>query len=200
MVSQSLADNKFIIKHIESSISVKQKVLTDESLLCQLELVASLCVDTFKSGNKVILAGNGGSAADAQHIAAEFVSRFRFDRPGLPSLSLSTDTSMLTAIGNDYGYDKLFSRQLEANGKSGDVLIGITTSGNSKNVVEAAKVAKDLGIISVGMTGASGGLLKNYCDYLLPIPSDSTALIQETHIMLGHIICGYVEDTLFSDI
>jgi len=191
--------NNYIKKHIECSIEIKQQVLRDESLLALLDEVAVLCVDTFKSGNKIILAGNGGSAADAQHIAAEFVSRFRFDRPGLPSLSLSTDTSMLTAIGNDYGYDKLFSRQLEANGKPGDVFIGISTSGNSKNIIDALNVAKDLGIVSVGMTGGTGGLIRDNCNYLLLVPSNSTALIQEVHIMLGHIICGYVEDTLFGE-
>ena len=199
MGSQSVVDNNYIKKHIQNSVEIKQRVLADNSLLNELDVVANLCVDAFKSGNKIILAGNGGSAADAQHIAAEFVSRFRFDRPGLPSLSLSTDTSMLTAIGNDYGYDKLFARQLQANGKSGDVFIGISTSGNSKNVLEAVHVAKELGVTSVGMTGGTGGLLRNSCDHLLLVPSDSTALIQEVHIMLGHIICGYVEDTLFSE-
>ena len=192
-------ENSFIEKHIENSIAVKQKILLNKSLLNHVRLVARLCVEAFKSGNKVILAGNGGSAADAQHIAAEFVSRFRFNRAGLPSLSLSTDTSIITAIANDYGYDELFARQLHANGKPGDVFIGISTSGNSKNIVEAVKAAKGLEIVSVGLTGSMGGMLKNYCDYLLAVPSDTTAFIQESHIMLGHIICGYVEDTLFSN-
>jgi D-sedoheptulose 7-phosphate isomerase len=164
-----------------------------------LLIVCELCVSAFKAGNKVILAGNGGSAADAQHIAAEFVSRFRFDRPGLPSLSLSTDTSMITAIGNDYGYDKLFSRQLQANGRAGDVFIGISTSGNSNNVVEAMKACSKLGITSVAFTGRSGGALRDITMHCLCVPHDATAFIQESHIMLGHIMCGFVEDALFGD-
>lgn len=196
MGSKSL-NKAFIYEHIEDSIAVKQKVLQDVSLINTLYEVAEMCVATFKKGNKVILAGNGGSAADAQHIAAEFVSKFRFDRAGLPSISLSSDTSMLTAIGNDYGYENLFARQLQANGNSGDIFIGISTSGTSKNVVKAVQVCDDLGIIPVVFTGGSGGDLKGLVKYCLSVPSDSTALIQECHIMLGHIVCGYVEDTLF---
>lgn len=191
--------NKAIKDHVLASISVKQAILSDETFLDQLMAVCKLCVEAYRSGNKVILAGNGGSAADAQHIAAEFVSRFRFDRPGLPSLSLSTDTSMLTAIGNDYGYEKLFARQLQANGSKGDVFIGITTSGTSKNVVEAIKVCPELGIASVVFTGKTGGIVKGLTDYALCVPHDATALIQEAHIMMGHIICGFVEDSLFGE-
>lgn len=187
----------YVLEHVKESISVKQKILKDSRLVKQIHEVASLCVEAYSAGNKVILAGNGGSAADAQHIAAEFVSRFRFDRPGLPSISLSTDTSMLTAIGNDYGYDKIFSRQLQANGKSGDVFIGITTSGNSENILRAAEECTVQGITSVGFLGGTGGRVKNNMDISLCVPSDETALIQESHIMLGHIICGYVEDTIF---
>ncbi|WP_319380103.1 D-sedoheptulose 7-phosphate isomerase [Thiomicrorhabdus sp.] len=186
-----------IERHIQTSIEVKNKILNDKVFLEKLLQICQLCINAYESGNKVILAGNGGSAADAQHIAAEFVSRFRFDRPGLPSLSLSTDTSMLTAIGNDYGYEKLFARQLQANGREGDVFIGISTSGTSKNVVEAMKVCPELGITSVGFTGQGGGLLVELADHCLCVPSNSTAFIQESHIMLGHIICGFVEDTLF---
>lgn len=186
-------------EHIENSISVKQHILQDELLLAQVFEICQLCVSTFQSGGKVILAGNGGSAADAQHIAAEFVSRFRFDRPGLPSLSLSTDTSMLTAIGNDYGYDRLFARQLEANGRAGDLFVGISTSGTSKNVVEAMKICSSLGIKTVAFTGYSGGELKGLSDYCLCVPSQETALIQEAHIMVGHMICGFVEDSLFGE-
>ncbi|QAB15780.1 D-sedoheptulose 7-phosphate isomerase [Hydrogenovibrio thermophilus] len=196
MGSQSLS-HQYLKKHIEDSIYVKQSILEDSLLLSTLYDVSVLCVEAFRAGNKVILAGNGGSAADAQHIAAEFVSRFRFDRPGLPSLSLSTDTSMLTAIGNDYGYEKLFARQLQANGREGDVFIGISTSGTSKNVVEAMKVCPELGITSVGFTGQGGGLLVDLADHCLCVPSNSTAFIQESHIMLGHIICGFVEDSIF---
>jgi D-sedoheptulose 7-phosphate isomerase len=187
----------YVLEHIKASISVKQKILEDSRLVKQIHEVASLCVDAYSAGNKVILAGNGGSAADAQHIAAEFVSRFRFDRPGLPSISLSTDTSMLTAIGNDYGYDKIFSRQLQANGKAGDIFIGITTSGNSDNILRAAEECTSHGITSIGFLGATGGRVKDKMDISLCVPSYDTALIQESHIMLGHIICGYVEDTIF---
>jgi D-sedoheptulose 7-phosphate isomerase len=187
----------YVLEHIKESISVKQKILEDPRLVKQIHEVASLCVEAYSAGNKVILAGNGGSAADAQHIAAEFVSRFRFDRPGLPSISLSTDTSMLTAIGNDYGYDKIFSRQLQANGKAGDIFIGITTSGNSDNILRAAEECASQGITSIGFLGATGGRVKDKMDISLCVPSHETALIQESHIMLGHIICGYVEDTIF---
>ena len=176
---------EIIRQHIQESVKVKQAIYTDEILLGQLLTVCEICVNAYRSGNKVILAGNGGSAADAQHIAAEFVSRFRFDRPGLPSLSLSTDTSMLTAIGNDYGYERVFSRQLQANGRSGDVLIGISTSGNSNNVDEAVKSCRDLGIHSIAFTGAPGGLLKELADNVLCIPSSSTAIVQESHIMIA---------------
>lgn len=187
-------------EHIKSSMSVKNSILKSEKLKQQILMVGNICIETYKAGNKVILAGNGGSAADAQHIAAEFVSRFRFDRPGLPSLSLSTDTSMITAIGNDYGFEKLFVRQLQANAQSGDVFIGISTSGTSKNVVEAMKTCSELGITSVAFTGQSGGDLKEVSEYCLCVPSDSTAFVQESHIMIGHIICGFVEDALFGEL
>ena len=188
-----------IRQHIHQSIEVKQAILNDEALLAKMLTVCELCVSAYHAGNKVILAGNGGSAADAQHIAAEFVSRFRFERPGLPSLSLSTDTSMLTAIGNDYGYDKLFSRQLQANGQVGDVFIGISTSGQSRNVVEAMKMCPELGIATVAFTGCAGGALAGLATHCLCVPHDTTAFIQESHIMLGHILCGFVEDTLFGE-
>ena len=187
-------------EHIEKSISVKQLILKDPQLLTQIFEICNLCVNTFQSGGKVILAGNGGSAADAQHIAAEFVSRFRIDRQGLPSLSLSTDTSMLTAIGNDYGYDRLFARQLEANGRDGDLFIGISTSGTSKNVIEAMKICPSLSIKTVAFTGCYGGDLKALAEHCLCVPSLETALIQEAHIMIGHMLCGFVEDSLFGEV
>lgn len=186
----------YIKKSIEDSILVKQQILLDESLKSSIAQVAKLCIHAFNNGNKVILAGNGGSAADAQHIAAEFVSRFEFDRPGLPSVALTTDTSMLTAIGNDYGFDKLFERQIEANGKAGDIFIGISTSGNSVNVLKAMKRAKELDIISVGLCGTQGEI-HDIADYCLAIPSNKTPRIQESHILVGHIICGIVEQELF---
>ena len=189
----------FIDTHIKQSIAVKRKILEDRDLIDTISKIADMCIDAFKRGNKVMLAGNGGSAADSQHIAAEFVSRFRFDRPGLPSIALTTDTSMLTAIGNDYGYESLFSRQLEANGRSGDIFIGLTTSGNSANIIKAAESCKDLKIMSVGLLGHDGGKAKNLFEEALCVPSNSTALVQESHIMIGHIICGFVEDTLFAN-
>ena len=196
-MESSISNMQYIKEHIKSSVSIKNSILLNKPLIKKIDEVAKVCVHAYKNGNKIILAGNGGSAADSQHIAAEFVSRFRFDRPGLPSISLSTDTSMLTAIGNDYGYKNIFKRQLEANGSKGDVFIAITTSGNSENILEAVSVCPDLGIHSVGLVGNGGGNLSNMPDYTICVPSDKTELIQESHIMIGHIICGYVEDSIF---
>ena len=192
--------NIFIEKHISLSIDIKKKILDDQILLDKIYSASEICLNAYYNNNKVILAGNGGSAADAQHIAAEFVSRFRFDRPGLPSLALSTDTSMITAIGNDYGYQNIFSRQLQANGKDGDVLIAISTSGNSDNIIEAVDQAKSMGIFSIGFTNIDGGQLNHKCDLCINIPYHETAIVQESHIMIGHIICGYVEDVFFKDL
>lgn len=186
-----------ILREINESISVKQKILKDAALVDLLQQVADECIAAYRQGNRVLLAGNGGSAADAQHIAAEFVSRYAFDRPGLASIAFTTDTSMLTAIGNDYGYEQIFRRQLEANGRQGDIFIGISTSGNSPNIHAALQCARELGIITVGLTGQGGVKMKSYCDYCIQVPSMSTPRIQEAHIMLGHIICGIVEETLF---
>jgi D-sedoheptulose 7-phosphate isomerase len=182
---------------ITDSIATKQRVLSDEQLLGQIAALGELCIAAFKRGNRVILAGNGGSAADAQHLAAEFVSRFEFDRPGLPALALTTDTSMLTAIGNDYGYEQLFKRQLQANGRAGDVFIGISTSGNSKNVLAALECCRAQQIIPIGLAG-SQGRISELCDICIRVPATSTARIQESHIMIGHILCGIVESALFS--
>ena len=186
-----------ILSEISESISVKQKILSDVALVHLIRQVGEECIAAYKRGNRILLAGNGGSAADAQHIAAEFVSRYAFDRPGLASIAFTTDTSMLTAIGNDYGYEHIFRRQLEANAKKGDVFIGISTSGNSANVLAALKRAKELGIVTVGLTGQGGVEMQSYCDYCIKVPSQSTPRIQESHIMLGHIICGMVEGALF---
>jgi D-sedoheptulose 7-phosphate isomerase len=183
-------------QQIAASIAVKQEMLANPSFVDKIVEVASVCVLAFRRGNRVLLAGNGGSAADAQHIAAEFVSRFEFDRPGLPSIALTTDSSMLTAIGNDYGFERLFLRQLEANGRKGDVFIGISTSGNSKNILLALENCQRLGITSVGLAG-SGGQIQSKCDFVIGVPSTHTARIQESHIMIGHVICGLVESALF---
>ena len=183
---------------VQDSLAAKQRVLADESLLAHIVNVSAVVEKAFRAGHKVMLAGNGGSAADSQHIAAEFVSRFEFDRPGLPSIALSTDTSMLTAIGNDYGYERVFERQVQANGQAGDVFIGISTSGNSKNVIKAVEACKAKGIITVALCGA-GGVLKDLCDYALPVPSTHTPRIQENHILIGHIICAMVEEAIWGE-
>ena len=190
----------FIEEHISLSIGIKKKILGDQILLDKIYEASKICLNAYRNNNKIILAGNGGSAADAQHIAAEFVSRFRFDRPGLPSLALSTDTSMITAIGNDYVYENIFSRQLQANGKDGDVLIAISTSGNSDNIIKAIEEAKSMGIFSIGLTNIDGGQLNDKCDLCINVPYHETAIVQESHIMIGHIICGYVEDVFFQDL
>jgi len=181
---------------IEASITVKQHLLGDESLLVRIVDVGTKMTETVQRGNRVIFAGNGGSAADAQHLAAEFVSRFEFDRPGLPSLSLATDTSMITAIGNDYGYERLFRRQLEAQARAGDMFVGITTSGRSKNVLEAFKVCAGLGVTSVALCG-QGGELEGLVDHVIRAPSAHTPRIQECHILIGHMLCAQVELALF---
>lgn len=181
---------------IEASIQSHQAVLADAELLAAVVRTSQLMIDTFKRGNRVIFAGNGGSAADAQHLAAEFVSRFEFDRPGLPSISLSTDTSMLTAIGNDYGYEKLFRRQLEAQARPGDVFVGITTSGRSKNILAAFEVCKAMEVTSVALCGL-GGELDDKADIVLRMPSSHTPRIQECHILVGHMLCAQVELVLF---
>ena len=188
---------EFIKKQIEDSFRVKQSILQNEEIIQLILDVSKETIDAYKAGNKTILAGNGGRAADAQHIAGEFVSRFYFDRPGLPSLALSTDTSVITAIGNDYGYEKVFARQIQANGKSGDIFIAISTSGNSANILEALKESKKNGIITVGLTGQSGGLMKELCDYCICVPSEETPRIQEAHILIEHIICSIVEEEIF---
>jgi len=155
-----------------------------------------IVTDTLAKGNKVLLCGNGGSAADAQHIAAELIGRYKIERKGLPAIALSTDTSALTAISNDYGYKKVFDRQVEALAREGDLLIGISTSGNSKNVNNALKAAKDLGCRTIGLSGRDGGKMNNLCDINIIVPSDDTPRIQEMHIMIGHIMCQAVDDSL----
>lgn len=182
---------------ISESIAAKQKILEDESFLQDLQRSAQLLIEAYRAGKKTLLAGNGGSAADAQHIAGEFVSRFYFDRPGLPSIALTTDTSILTAIGNDYGYAKLFARQVQAQGSAGDVFIGISTSGNSPNIIEALSVCKEKGIATIGFAGQDGGAMANLCDICLRVPSKQTPRIQESHILIGHVLCCLVEEAIF---
>lgn len=187
---------KRIQKSIADSIQVKQSLQTDDGLIGLIADVCQCMVDALNRGNRVIFAGNGGSAADAQHLAAEFVSRFEFDRPGLPAMSLSTDTSMITAIGNDYGYERLFLRQLQAQARPGDVFVGITTSGKSPNVLRAFEACKDLKVTSIALCGL-GGSLEGSVDYVLRVPSTHTPRIQECHILIGHMICAEVELQIF---
>ena len=186
-----------ITREINDSIKVKQKILKDAALLHLIREVVDECIAAYSRGNRILLAGNGGSAADAQHIAAEFVSRYAFDRPGLAAIAFTTDTSILTAIGNDYGYEQIFRRQLEANGRKGDIFIGISTSGNSPNILAALQCAQELGVVTVGLTGQGGTKMQSFCDYCIKVPSMSTPRIQESHILLGHIICGLVEGAVF---
>ena len=186
-----------IKQHIEDSLQTKQRILSNEALLTQIGEAADLLIQAYQSGKKTLLAGNGGSAADAQHIAGEFVSKFYFDRPGIPSIALTTDTSILTAVGNDYGFERLFARQIEAQGQKGDVFIGISTSGNSKNILAALEACKAKGIKTIGLTGEKKCGMDDLCDIVLKIPSADTPRIQESHIMVGHILCGLVEAALF---
>lgn len=194
-----MSNNQYIRSEIETSIAVKQSLLTDEQLLSAIERAADVVTEAYRRGNKTLLAGNGGSAADAQHLAGEFVSRFYFDRPGIPSIALTTDTSILTAISNDYGFERLFARQIQAQGCAGDVFIGISTSGNSPNIVEAFKECNRRGIFSIGLTGSNPCAMDTLCDICIKVPSACTPRIQESHIMVGHIICSIVERELFGE-
>lgn len=186
---------------IQSQLVEAQRInaamLADDALICNLERAAEACISCMRVGGKVLLAGNGGSAADAQHIAGEFVSRFAFDRRGLAAVALTTDTSILTAVGNDYGFERLFSRQVEALGRSGDVFIGYSTSGRSPNVLGAFSAARAAGLVCIGFTGNRGGPMRELCEHLLEVPSADTPKIQEGHLVLGHILCGLVESALF---
>jgi D-sedoheptulose 7-phosphate isomerase len=188
-----------IKKQIDESISTKQRLLQSEDIITNINDTAILLIKALKDNNKILFAGNGGSAADAQHLAGELVSRFYFDRPGLPSMALTTDTSILTAIGNDYGYDKLFSRQIQALGNKGDVFIGISTSGNSKNVIDALIESKNKNMITIGLTGYKVGEIDKYCDICIKVPSIDTPRIQESHILIGHILCYLIEEEIFPD-
>lgn len=167
-----------------------------QALAPVIEQVANACALTIKQGGKVMFCGNGGSAADSQHLAAELVGRYKKNRPAMNALALTVDTSILTAVGNDYGYDTIFERQLQGVGKKGDVLIGLSTSGNSANVVKAFNLAKEMGICTVAFTGSKGGIMKDIADIVLNVPSDITNNIQEMHIAAGHLVCGLVEDAI----
>jgi len=184
---------------IHRSLDVKQKLFVDSGFHNLCVQAASRIVDSFRSGGKLFFFGNGGSAADAQHLAAEFTGRYSKERPALPAVALGVNPSSVTSIGNDYGFDLVFARELDALGKQGDVAVGISTSGNSRNVIRAVEVAKLKSIYTVALTGASGGMLRNIADCTLCIPSEETPRIQECHILTGHIICEIVEQMMFGD-
>lgn len=187
-----------IINEIQKTRMTIDAVLNDAPLLRAVEEAGEACVKALKAGRKIMFCGNGGSAADAQHLSAELVSRLNFDRPGLSAIALTTDTSALTAIGNDYGYEQVFARQVEAIGQEGDVLISISTSGNSANVLKALYAARTKNIVTIGLAGRTGGKMNEWCDIMLRMPSMETPKIQECHIMLGHILCAIIENTLFA--
>ena len=182
---------------IQASINTKRLLLQDEQLLATIEKVVDVIITVFKNGNRIYLCGNGGSAADAQHLAAEFSGRFYIDRKALPAEALHCNTSYLTSVANDYGFDMVYSRMIEGIGQSGDVLIGLSTSGNSANIIKAFEAAKAKGVITIAFTGITGGQMKSISDYLINIPSSDTPRIQESHIMIGHIICELVELSYF---
>ena len=185
--------------HIERSLNAKRRILEDDTFIVQLEAAAIRCAEAIKQGKKVIFAGNGGSASDAQHLAAELVGRYKYDRPSIASIAITTDTSALTAIGNDYGYEEVFARQISGLGQAGDVFIAISTSGNSKNIIKAVDAAKQKDIYVIGLSGAKGQL-KKVSDLCFAVPAPETASIQEAHIMIGHIICDGIEQLLFDDL
>ena len=187
---------ELIINEIEKSIEVKTAVLNDNKIIEKLSSLVNDCIQSLNSGGKIIFCGNGGSFADSQHLAAEFISRLRFDRAPLSSIALGTNSSNMSAIGNDYGYDQVFKREILALGNSNDILIPISTSGNSGNVIEAINSAKTKNIKTVAFTGGTGGKMSNICECII-VPSSSTEKIQEIHIMLGHILCFLIEEKIF---
>lgn len=183
---------------IKESIAVKERILSDQAMLDLVEQVAEECISALRKGNKILFCGNGGSAADAQHLAAELSGRFYFDRDPLPAEALHVNSSFLTAVANDYSYDEVFSRMVKAIGQKGDILIGLSTSGNSENVVRAFIAASGKGMKTIGITGETGGMMKALSTHLIRIPSTDTPRIQEAHIMIGHIICELIETKMFS--
>jgi len=187
----------FAKTEIERTTEVLRAMVADAALIDMVDKVSDACVKSIKAGGKVLFAGNGGSAADAQHLSAELLGKLSYDRPGMASISLTVDTSVLTAIGNDYSYEQVFERQVNALGQSGDVLIGISTSGRSKNLILALKAARAKGIVTVGMTGATGGDMLPLCDMCLRVPSTDTQKVQEGQIVLGHIFCGLIERAIY---
>lgn len=192
--------NDIIKSQIAESIEVKKKIYEDDTLIKKIEEAAYAITECYKNGHMLLLCGNGGSAGDAQHIAGEMVARFRIERKALSALAFNTNSSVVTAIGNDYEYNKIFERQVEAFGHNGDVLIAISTSGNSESVVRAIEKAKEMGITTISLLGKNGGACKDISDYAIIVPSNDTARIQESHITVGHIICDLVERSMFGDL
>lgn len=187
----------YITAQIAEAQRVTTAMLEDEMLKSCIQAAANACINRLKRGGKILLAGNGGSAADAQHIAGELVSRLLLDRPGLPAIALTTDTSILTAVGNDYGYEHVFARQVQAHGNKEDIFIGYSTSGKSKNILKALEDARSRGLVCIGLTGNNGVPMRELCDHLLEVPSSETPKIQEGHLILGHILCGLIENEIF---
>lgn len=188
---------QFIGGEIQKLSELLVKIQHDAKLLQTVETIAEQCTHAIQHGKKILFAGNGGSAADAQHLAAELVGRLNYHRPGMASIALTTDTSALTAIGNDYAFEQIFARQVESLGQPGDVFVGITTSGKSPNILRACEIAREKGLITVGFTGMQSPLLAERCDWVLNVPSQATSKIQECHIMLGHIICALIEENVY---
>ena len=192
-----MTPSTLIAQRIQSAVKLKQEVLRDQELIQRVEQVAQTCIASLRADGTVLWCGNGGSAADAQHLAAELTGRFYYDRPPLRSEALHVNTSYLTAVGNDYGYDQVFERLARAQLRQGDVLIGLSTSGNSTNIIRALQVAREVGATTVGLSGQGGGAMAAHCDLLIDVPSSDTPRIQEVHMLLGHCICELVEATLF---
>ena len=192
--------NKIIGASFADSIAVKQTILADITFLQKIEQAAAVCIRAFRADGKVLFCGNGGSAADAQHIAAELSGRFYADRPPLYAEALHVNTSYMTAVANDYGYDEVYARMVQAAGRPGDVLVAISTSGNSSNILKTMEVAKQKGMTIIGMTGASGGKMHDLCDLLLNVPSSDTPRIQESHILIGHVLCQIIESEMFGQV
>ena len=194
-----MPDESFVAQHFQRSVETLERAAGDRDLRAAIVAIADAIVAAMRGGGKLLIAGNGGSAADAQHIAGEFLSRLRFDRHPLPAIALTTDSSVLTAVGNDYGYEQVFERQLRGLGRKGDVFIAISTSGKSPNVLAALRAARDIGVVTVGFTGTAPGaaVMRPLCDYMLAAPTDDTPLIQQLHITAAHAICEIVERNLF---
>jgi D-sedoheptulose 7-phosphate isomerase len=199
MSGKQTAAKQNILNEVGKSVATLERVATDAALLSGIEDFARLVVECLRAGGKVLWCGNGGSAADAQHMAAEFVVRFTVNRPALASISLTVDTSIMTACANDFGYETVFARQVEALGRKGDVLVGMSTSGTSPTVLRALEAARALGTVTVGMTGETGGVMHGLCDLLLAAPATRTQNVQEAHLMIGHIVMGLVEQAMFPE-